>query len=99
MFFVCLYYRNGTFAVVGQEDYVFESDSSVRLSLNGKMPPELQFWGPSGSAYSLEYTDHLGVADSWQVLTNFVGPASPFIWTDANVSPNSRRFYRAVVTE
>jgi probable HAF family extracellular repeat protein len=56
----------------------------------------LTITGKVGSSYRIDYLDAITAPNTWQVLTNFVLPSSPYLFIDPRpVAAN--RFYRSIL--
>lgn len=49
--------------------------------------------GAVGAVYQIQFSTDL---NTWQTITNFVLPYSPFIWVDTSTTVAGKRFYRSV---
>lgn len=79
-------------------------DDGVRLSANGRSGPvtiEIKLYtgikvmGVIGRTYRIEWSPDLN-ASTWQTLSSFSLPTSPYIYFDATSPDHLKRFYRVV---
>lgn len=60
-----------------------------------RMYPGITISGEVGRQYQIEYTNNLS-AGSWQLLTNFYLPSSPFLFFDVTATNAPRQFYQVI---
>ena len=85
-----------SFVAIGGTNLVLQSDPVVMLSLANSAGLQFTLSAPESSSCRIEFTSDFNSSEPWQVLTNFVVPADPFLWP-APALAEPRRFYRAVL--
>ena len=94
-----LVYGQGTFVAVSSnivyQSNVFASDSNspAPTTLGISTYPGVTINGTAGAVYRIESSTDL---NTWQTLTNFPLPYSPYIWVDTSSTMAGQRFYRSV---
>ncbi|EEF59139.1 WD40/YVTN/BNR-like repeat-containing protein [Pedosphaera parvula] len=78
---------------------IYLSDPVVNLALQPAPSPQINLSGIVGRSYQIQCLDAglVNGSNSWQVLTNFTLPSSPYVWTDTNAMNSPQRFYRAAL--
>ncbi|MDB6122229.1 MAG: cell wall/surface repeat protein [Pedosphaera sp.] len=78
---------------------VILSDLVAGIALRPGLPPQLDLSGITGSSYRIEYLNASPIngSNTWQTLTNFILPGSPYTWTDSQATNSPQRYYRAVL--
>lgn len=94
-----LTYGQGTFvATIGTSIYqsnVFATNSSPSpTTLGFATYPGVTINGTPGSVYQIQNSTSL--TGSWQTLTNFMLPYTPYLWIDTSSTVSGQRFYRSV---
>ena len=95
-----LTYGQGTFVAVGYynniyQSAVFASQSNLPATLLGiSTYPGVTINGTAGAVYQIQYSTSLN--STWQTLTNFMLPYSPYLWVDTSSTVSGQRFYRSV---
>ena len=69
----------------------------AQLSLAWNRFPELTVSGTVGHAYQIQYSDHLGVPDGWELFKVVTFWTPRFTLIDAHTTNLTRRLYRAVL--
>lgn len=94
-----LTYGQGTFVASGSQNIyqsdVFGTDSNspAPITLGISTYPGVTVNGTAGAVYQIQSSTDL---NTWQTLTNFPLPYSPFIWIDTGSTANGQKFYRSV---
>lgn len=83
----------GTGELQGRERGFLLTPNYLELALY----PGLVVRGRVGRSYRIDYLDALSPTNSWQTLTNFVLPASPFFVVDPRPVVFANRVYRSVL--
>ena len=90
-------YGQGTFVAAGSaisQSGVFATQSnSPATSLGISTYPGVTINGTAGAVYQIQYTTSLN--STWQTLTNFMLPYSPYLWVDTSSTVSGQRFYRS----
>ena len=74
---------------------VFVTQSNVPTTTLGiSTYPGVIINGTAGAVYQIQYTTSLN--STWQTLTNFMLPYSPYIWIDTSSTVTGQKFYRSV---
>ncbi len=96
-------YGQGTFVAAGYPSYspyiyqsqVFANPSnSPAAILSISTYPGVTINGTAGATYQIQYTTNLN--SSWQTLTNFMLPFSPYVWIDTSSPVVGQKLYRSV---
>jgi len=95
-----LTYGQGTFVatILGGSIYqsgAFASQSNCPATTLGiSTYPGVTINGTAGAVYQIQYTTSLN--STWQTLTNFMLPYSPYLWVDTSSTVSGQRFYRSI---
>jgi hypothetical protein len=96
-----LTYGQGTFVAANEfgglilQSGVFANQTnSPATTLGISTYPGVTINGTAGVVYQVQYTTNLN--STWQTLTNFMLPYSPYLWFDITASMSGRRFYRSI---
>lgn len=85
---------NGIVARALARGTIYNDD--CRTSLGAALYTGVTLEGCAGKPYRIEASDAAS-GGSWQTLTNFVLPSSPYTWIDFTASSTSQRIYRAIL--
>ena len=92
-------YGEGTF-VAGAADSIYQSgvfapqSNSPPTTLTISTYPGVTINATAGAVYQIQSTTNLN--STWQPLTNFMLPFSPYIWVDTSSPAVGQKFYRSV---
>jgi hypothetical protein len=102
-------YGQGTFVAASYPSYISGTEQGAPIYQSGVFAnpsnstpttlsiltyPGVTINGTVGAVYRIQYTTNLN--SSWQTLTNFVLPFSPYIWVDTSSPAIGQRFYRSI---
>jgi hypothetical protein len=75
------------------------SDPVIGMGIQPGSAPGINLSGLVGRSYQIQCLNGAPTngSNSWQVLTNFTLPSSPYTWTDVSATNLPQRFYRAVL--
>jgi len=73
---------------------VFSTNSSaLATSLKISTYSGVTIDGTAGAVYQIQYSTDM---NTWQTITNFILPYSPYLWIDTGTTVSGQRFYRSV---
>lgn len=93
-FVACNYLANPAGASIQQSGVFFTNSSAPPATLGICTYPGVTINGTAGGVYQIQYTTNLNNS-SWQTLTNFMLPYSPYLWIDTSLPVNGHKFYRS----
>ncbi len=89
--FVC---GNGANGDIYQSGVFTSQSNSPATTLAISTYPGVTINGAAGAVYQIQSTTNLN--STWQPLTNFMIPFSPYIWVDTSSPAVGKKFYRSV---
>jgi hypothetical protein len=95
----CFTYGQGTFVATDGSGTIYQSgvfanqSNSPATTLGISTYPGVTINGTAGAVYQIQYSTDL---NTWQTLTNFMLPYSPYLWFDTSSIVSGQRFYRSV---
>ena len=81
-------------SAISQSGVFATQSNSPATSLGISTYPGVTINGTAGAVYQIQYTTSLN--STWQTLTNFMLPYSPYLWVDTSSTVSGQRFYRSI---